>query len=43
MSPPSGLRPDPSEISAPKDPADYRPRPLMGVTFWAMIALMLFW
>ena len=40
MSPPSGLDPD-SELSAPKDPADYRPRPLMGVTFWAMIALMM--
>jgi hypothetical protein len=29
--------PDP-DISAPRDPADYRPRPLLGVTFWAMIA-----
>ena len=37
MSPPS----DASEITAPKDPAEYRPRPLMGATFWAMIALML--
>lgn len=37
MSPPS----DASEITAPKDPADYRPRPLLGVTFWAMLALML--
>jgi hypothetical protein len=33
--------PDPSEITAPKDPADYRPKPLLGVTFWAMIVLML--
>jgi hypothetical protein len=32
---------DASEISAPKDPADYRPKPLLGVTFWAMMALML--
>lgn len=37
MNPPS----DASDITAPKDPAAYRPRPLMGVTFWAMIALML--
>jgi hypothetical protein len=37
MSPPS----DASEITAPKDPAAYRPRPLLGVTFWAMLALML--
>ena len=29
---------EPSDITAPKDPADYRPRPLLGVTFWAMIA-----
>jgi len=34
MSPPS----DAPEVTAPKDPADYRPRPLLGVTFWAMIA-----
>jgi hypothetical protein len=33
--------PDSSEITAPKDPADYRPRPLLGATFWAMLALML--
>jgi hypothetical protein len=33
--------PDASEITAPKDPAEYRPRPLLGVTFWAMLALML--
>ena len=33
MSPPS----DP-QLTAPTDPADYRPRPLLGVTFWAMIA-----
>ena len=26
------------EVTAPKDPAAYRPRPLLGVTFWAMIA-----
>jgi len=30
---------DASDISAPKDPAAYRPRPLLGATFWAMIAL----
>lgn len=35
------LPPDASDISAPKDPSDYRPRPLLGVTFWAMLALML--
>lgn len=35
------LPPDASEITAPKDPADYRPRPLLGATFWAMMALML--
>ena len=29
------------EITAPKDPAEYRPRPLMGATYWAMMALML--
>src|SRR5207302_731051 len=29
---------EPSDLTAPKDPADYRPRPLLGVTFWAMIA-----
>jgi hypothetical protein len=32
---------DASDLTAPKDPAAYRPRPLLGVTFWAMIALML--
>ena len=26
------------ELTAPRDPAVYRPRPLLGVTFWAMIA-----
>jgi hypothetical protein len=26
------------DLSAPRDPAAYRPRPLLGVTFWAMIA-----
>ncbi len=35
------LPPDTSGMSAPKDPADYRPRPLLGITFWAMLALML--
>lgn len=35
------LPPDASESSAPKDPADYRPKPLLGATFWAMLALML--
>jgi hypothetical protein len=34
MSPPS----DTSQDAAPQDPAAYRPRPLLGVTFWAMIA-----
>jgi hypothetical protein len=29
---------EPSDITAPKDPAEYRPRPLLGVTFWAMVA-----
>lgn len=29
MSPPPDL---------PRDPAEYRPRPMMGITFWAMIA-----
>jgi hypothetical protein len=35
------LPPDTSEISAPKDPAEYRPKPLLGATFWAMMVLML--
>lgn len=35
---PNTIGPDPA---APRDPADYRPRPLLGVTFWAMIVLML--
>jgi hypothetical protein len=39
--PPTGLQPDASEITAPKDPAEYRPKPLLGATFWAMMALML--
>lgn len=26
-----------ADVSAPKDPAEYRPRPLMGVSFWAML------
>lgn len=34
MTPP----PDP-EITAPRDPAAYRPKRLLGVTFWAMLAL----
>ena len=29
---------DAPEVTAPKDPAAYRPRPLLGLTFWAMIA-----
>ena len=29
------------EPDLPKDPAEYRPRPLMGVTYWAMIAFAL--
>lgn len=37
MTPPN----DASDFTAPKDPAAYRPRPLLGVTFWAMLALML--
>ena len=28
-----------SQPDLPKDPAEYRPKPLMGVGFWAMIAL----
>ena len=31
--------PDPAELSAPRDPAAYAPRRLMGPGFWAMIAL----
>jgi hypothetical protein len=30
---------DASDITAPKDPSEYRPKPLLGPTFWAMIAL----
>lgn len=30
---------DSSEITAPKDPAAYRPRALLGPTFWALLAL----
>jgi hypothetical protein len=41
MSSPPGHQPDASEIGAPKDPAEYRPKPLLGATFWAMLALML--
>lgn len=29
---------DTPEATAPKDPAAYRPKPLLGVTFWAMVA-----
>jgi len=29
---------DTPEVTAPKDPAAYRPKPLLGVTFWAMVA-----
>ena len=32
---------DGNDITAPKDPAAYRPRPLMSATYWAMMALML--
>lgn len=28
----------PSEPDLPKDPAEYRPRPLLGAPFWAMVA-----
>jgi hypothetical protein len=28
----------PPEPGLPKDPADYRPRPLLGASFWALIA-----
>jgi hypothetical protein len=38
MSPSSNHPSDASEAAAPKDPAAYRPRPLLGLTFWAMIA-----
>ncbi len=27
-----------ADIAAPRDPAEYRPRPLMGLAFWAVIA-----
>lgn len=29
---------DGSDITPPKDPAGYRPKPLLGFTFWAMVA-----
>ena len=29
---------DPSDTPAPKDPVAWRPRPLLGASFWAMIA-----
>jgi hypothetical protein len=32
------VSPDPAEVSAPRDPADYRPHRVMGPGFWAMIA-----
>ena len=32
---------DAPETTAAQDPAAYRPRPLLGATFWAMLALML--
>ena len=35
------MNPPSDEITAPKDPAEYRPRPLMSATYWAMMALML--
>lgn len=28
----------PSEPDPPKDPAEYRPRPLLGPMFWAIVA-----
>lgn len=31
--------PEPPDLSAPKDPAEYRARPLLGPSFWALIAL----
>jgi hypothetical protein len=31
------LPPDIAEPTAPRDPAAYRPRALMGVSFWVMI------
>lgn len=31
---------DPSEPGAPRDPADYRPKPLLSLGFWAMMALI---
>ncbi|MDB5475563.1 MAG: hypothetical protein JWP49_1074, partial [Phenylobacterium sp.] len=30
-----------ADIAAPRDPAEYRPRPLMGLGFWAAIAFVL--
>ncbi|MBS0361842.1 MAG: hypothetical protein JSR98_10705, partial [Proteobacteria bacterium] len=41
MSQPPKAPLDSPETSAPRDPAEYRAKPLLGVTFWAMIALML--
>ena len=35
------LPPDASGLSPSKDLATYRRKPLLGVTFWAMLALML--
>jgi len=31
--------PDPASLTAPKDPAAYRTRPLMGLGFWALLSL----
>jgi hypothetical protein len=41
LPPPNLTERDTSEIAAPKDPAAYRPKPLLGATFWAMMVLML--
>ncbi|HEY3694907.1 COG4223 family protein [Phenylobacterium sp.] len=32
------VSPDPAEVSAPRDPADYRPHRVLGPGFWVMIA-----
>jgi hypothetical protein len=34
---------NPTEPDLPKDPAEYRPKPLMGVGFWALIAFGVLW
>ena len=41
MSAPPNAPPGAPETSSPRDPAEYRPKPLLGFTFWAMIVLML--